>query len=438
MPTVIRSFEATRDRSEPLSELVHTTFTTLPVSGTGVGAGTSSTTSSSVIATDIYTYASMPTGGSRSAYAPTARPLSSAVDAVTTSGSSSSSTPASPAPPTAMPSSGADGPTLGIVIAHPYPPLGGSKSDAVVRTLARLFIETYGPMVVVYAFNFRGVTTRTSWTSRSEQQDMFTVVSHMLDAYASSLDTVLLAGYSYGGLVAGKVAAEHASELARRDIYLSLFMLSPPFWPTAAALTFGFRARDVEPQIAQFAADAYIRTRKPSAAFLSTEESRASNDRDSESSLAESNLRTDEELQRNRRAKAHQSRPFSDGKILLIYGTNDSFTRVRRYEKWTAAQRCKFVDVMLESWPNDDPANIQEDLGTEYNDKQGYKLTDEEKRRINETMSESMIQTVQVDEGSHFWKPDEIKKDVWGNRIVRQFVDRLLGLDPEDTDYLKY
>ncbi|KAK9238382.1 hypothetical protein V1525DRAFT_114847 [Lipomyces kononenkoae] len=185
-------------------------------------------------------------------------------------------------------------PSLGVVIAHPYPPLGGSKADSVVRFLANKFVEKLKTAVVVYAFNFQGVTTHTSWTSRKEQSDIVAVASSILESY-SSVKSLLISGYSYGAIVCAK--ADLDSLRRSYSVNVTYWLLSPPLWPVSAALTLGIRPSSSEPQLAKLT-EVY---RKGSV----------------------------------------------DGKVLVSYGTKDVFTRSHRYEKWVHQQ----VEIVKQQHP---------------------------------------------------------------------------------------
>ncbi|KAK9465250.1 Alpha/Beta hydrolase protein [Lipomyces arxii] len=226
---------------------VHINYTSVPASSPDV-----------ILGTDIYTYEHGP-----ATYSETAIP----------------STPTTSAAPQQN-----IRPTLGVIISHPYPPLGGSKSDPVIRLLATKFVEQFRKNVVVYAFNFRGVTTRTSWTSNKEQADLMAVASSLIDSY-SGVKTILLTGYSYGALIAAK--ADVSALKNSSGISIAYMLLSPPLWPVSAAITFTMRPKSSEPQL------------------------------------------------------AYLTEPYTgsvDGTVLVVYGTRDNFTTERKYHKWTAIQ----------------------------------------------------------------------------------------------------
>ncbi|KAI8080163.1 uncharacterized protein B0P05DRAFT_540214 [Gilbertella persicaria] len=69
----------------------------------------------------------------------------------------------------------------GIIIAHPYGPLGGNMKNNVVIALQRYFISKG---YVAICMNFRGCGNskgRTSWTGMPERQDYQAVIHYALD-----------------------------------------------------------------------------------------------------------------------------------------------------------------------------------------------------------------------------------------------------------------
>lgn len=96
------------------------------------------------------------------------------------------------------------------IVAHPYAPLGGNYDDRVVLRVVALLLSLDW---VVATFNFRGAAGevgKTSWTGRAEVADYTSVVAWAL-AYVQCLPggtgtvALLLAGYSYGSLVASRL-----------------------------------------------------------------------------------------------------------------------------------------------------------------------------------------------------------------------------------------
>ncbi|KAL7268545.1 Lipase 5 [Rhizina undulata] len=98
------------------------------------------------------------------------------------------------------------------VVAHPYAPLGGSFDDYVVGRLVRVLLD--GGFVVA-TFNFRGAhgsKGATSWSGKAEVGD-YTAIAGWLLAYIKALPcppghvdagnevVLVLAGYSYGSLI---------------------------------------------------------------------------------------------------------------------------------------------------------------------------------------------------------------------------------------------
>ncbi|KAI0536080.1 Alpha/Beta hydrolase protein [Xylaria digitata] len=99
------------------------------------------------------------------------------------------------------------------VVAHPYAPFGGCFDDPIVGVVAGTLLQLG---FLVATFNFRGAGSsegRTSWTSKPEQADYISVVGflayyvHHLDRRVDryELPAMLMAGYSYGALVAARL-----------------------------------------------------------------------------------------------------------------------------------------------------------------------------------------------------------------------------------------
>ncbi|KAI5858412.1 Alpha/Beta hydrolase protein [Tricharina praecox] len=96
------------------------------------------------------------------------------------------------------------------IIAHPYGPLGGTCHDPVVQHICAVLVA-HG--FITSIFNFRGCghsKGRTSWTGKAETGDYAAVAAWTLD-FAAELRNgapdgveLVLAGYSYGALVAAQ------------------------------------------------------------------------------------------------------------------------------------------------------------------------------------------------------------------------------------------
>ncbi|KAK7202654.1 Alpha/Beta hydrolase protein [Myxozyma melibiosi] len=332
---------------------LHVTYTSVPVAN-----------STTILGTDIYTY--QPTTSTMSSYTESAVPrknLSSQDDPKDTAAKLANAQNASGSGGGASNPWGAVKPSLGVVIAHPYPPLGGSKSDGLVRSLAHHFVATFETSVVVYAFNFRGVTTRTSWSSKTEQQDMLAVSTAMINAYNPTLRTVLLVGYSYGALISCKLAAEHLDTLSQ-TVDVALWLISPPLWPVCGLLTLSVRARDSEPQFYKFVG----KVKQRQVATLP--------------------------------ATAAANSP--DGHVLVVYGTDDTFTRKGRFQKWIRTQH----DRIAEEYHGFDVDDSAYDGGGE----------------------NSAVSVVEIDGGSHFWQQDDVDM-IWQNPVVQRFLSKVSGKD---------
>ncbi|KAK4511063.1 uncharacterized protein ATC70_012273 [Mucor velutinosus] len=97
----------------------------------------------------------------------------------------------------------------GIVIAHPYGPLGGNMNNNVVIALQRYF-RSKG--YVTICMNFRGCGKskgRTSWTAMAEREDYMSVVDYALDDGALQeyprINRLILCGYSFGAMIANTI-----------------------------------------------------------------------------------------------------------------------------------------------------------------------------------------------------------------------------------------
>ncbi|KAL9541367.1 hypothetical protein MBANPS3_009162 [Mucor bainieri] len=101
----------------------------------------------------------------------------------------------------------------GIIIAHPYGPLGGNMHNNVVIALQQYF-RSKG--YVTICMNFRGCGKskgRTSWTAMAEREDYMSVVDYALDEstlqdYPSINRLILcasIAGYSFGAMIANTI-----------------------------------------------------------------------------------------------------------------------------------------------------------------------------------------------------------------------------------------
>ncbi|KAL7321464.1 hypothetical protein PS15m_001228 [Mucor circinelloides] len=97
----------------------------------------------------------------------------------------------------------------GIIIAHPYGPLGGSMNNNVVIALQQYF-KSKG--YVTICMNFRGCGKskgRTSWTAMPEREDYMSVVDYALNDNALQeyprIHKLILCGYSFGAMIANTV-----------------------------------------------------------------------------------------------------------------------------------------------------------------------------------------------------------------------------------------
>ncbi|KAK9450969.1 uncharacterized protein V1518DRAFT_412200 [Limtongia smithiae] len=332
-----------------------------------------------ILGTDIYTYnaATLSTSYMETVVPPAS--LSSDTNDLSTAGDPASTAVAATSPPeTALatttvrakppkPARASTQPVLGVVFLHPYPPLGGNKADPVVRFFASKLVCHLRSSVVVYAFNFRGVTTRTSWTSLTEQTDTLSVCRALIDTY-SNVKIILFAGYSYGALVASKTLTEMLIDEA--GVRIAYLLLSPPLWPASIALSFGFRAKASEPQLWKLVGK------------IAQEEQHV--------------ISAD---------------PGPSTRVLVVYGDKDRFTRKSKYEKWQADQSAKIVEECERldfrrsesSTPTATPVTSKSDL-----------------------TPDSLFQFLEIPGATHFWTPEQLA-GIWENPVVRNFIDNLVA-----------
>ncbi|KZT29718.1 alpha/beta-hydrolase [Neolentinus lepideus HHB14362 ss-1] len=129
------------------------------------------------------------------------------------------------------PSSGVpDDPCKIAVCLHPWSWLGGSKDDPTLRCLERVLVSA-GYYVVRY--NSRGVGKSSGWpsfTGSSEAQDLRDLVQWLIGR-VSSVEHVLIAGYSHGSLIAS-LHPILPSPIKTYHLLLS-YPLGPRGWLTA-------------------------------------------------------------------------------------------------------------------------------------------------------------------------------------------------------------
>jgi uncharacterized protein len=108
------------------------------------------------------------------------------------------------------------GGTIGAVISHPHPLMGGDMSNSIVETLAEAL---FACSISTLRFNFRGVgkSTGTFDDGRGEQNDVLAAVSFMEE---QGIREILLVGYSFGAWVT-------ASILNRVNLLPAVFVAPP-------------------------------------------------------------------------------------------------------------------------------------------------------------------------------------------------------------------
>ncbi|MFZ0500914.1 MAG: alpha/beta fold hydrolase [Steroidobacteraceae bacterium] len=104
--------------------------------------------------------------------------------------------------------SAATGARFGVVC-HPHPLYGGTLDNKVVYTLARAFVEVGVPSI---RFNFRGVGGSAGRydEGNGETADTLAVIAYGRERWPAA--SLWLAGFSFGGAVAVRAAAQAAPE----------------------------------------------------------------------------------------------------------------------------------------------------------------------------------------------------------------------------------
>lgn len=95
------------------------------------------------------------------------------------------------------------------VVCHPHPLYGGTLDNKVVYTLARAFVELGVPSI---RFNFRGVGGSAGQyeEGRGETADALAVIAYGRGRWPGA--SLWLAGFSFGGAVAVRAAAQSSPE----------------------------------------------------------------------------------------------------------------------------------------------------------------------------------------------------------------------------------
>ena len=109
----------------------------------------------------------------------------------------------------------------GVVLCHPHPLYGGSMLTPVILTAEQAFQEAGWTTL---AFNFRGVgeSEGKHGGGRAEVADVEGALACLLDALGRTPAELAIAGYSFGSVVGGRVAAAEP----RVSLYLGI---APPF-----------------------------------------------------------------------------------------------------------------------------------------------------------------------------------------------------------------
>lgn len=91
------------------------------------------------------------------------------------------------------------------IICHPHPLYGGTMTNKVVTTLAKVFSELNYPTI---RFNFRGIgkSTGTYGNGIGEIEDLLSVIEWTKKTLPQN--KIILAGFSFGGYIAATVATK--------------------------------------------------------------------------------------------------------------------------------------------------------------------------------------------------------------------------------------
>lgn len=136
----------------------------------------------------------------------------------------------------------------GIIIAHPYGPLGGNVHNNVVMAIQRHF---EGKGYVTACINFRGCGKskgRTSWTAMPERDDYISVMDFLLgskeynELELPKINQLVLCGYSFGAMIAGSITPPPTLPTAYLLISLPLGVL----WALATTKASFFKKQPAE------------------------------------------------------------------------------------------------------------------------------------------------------------------------------------------------
>ena len=98
-----------------------------------------------------------------------------------------------------------EGPFPGIVVCHPHPQMGGDMYNNVVGALVQASVESG---FAALRFNFRGTGESEGAYAggKGEQDDVRAALAHIREQPEIDPERVMLAGYSFGAMVALQVA----------------------------------------------------------------------------------------------------------------------------------------------------------------------------------------------------------------------------------------
>lgn len=116
-----------------------------------------------------------------------------------------------------------EGPFPGVVVCHPYPPMGGNMLNNVVSAICQ---ELAGHKIAAFRFNFRGVggSEGSFDDGIAEQEDVKAALDFVLASPDIDGENIGLAGYSFGARVSLPVALQD-------EKVCRLALISPPLLP---------------------------------------------------------------------------------------------------------------------------------------------------------------------------------------------------------------
>ncbi|KAG2224939.1 hypothetical protein INT45_010888 [Circinella minor] len=171
-------------------------------------------------------------------------------------------------------------PVPGVILAHPYGPLGGNMRNNVIIALHNYFSSK--GFITAWCGHSKG---RTSWTGMPERGDYEAVIQHLKTSFPQKLSHLIIGGYSFGSMIAASLRPQE-NDLS---IPYSYLLISYPLNVRWALST--VRSSFFSSQVNQ---------------LLRTTENDSNNDNNN----------------------------TNNNKVLVLYGDHDQFTGVRSYQNW--------------------------------------------------------------------------------------------------------